>query len=101
LNEVSNHRDDWGRNIYLSSKDLEEEYQEDFIRYLANPAGVTGTIGEEIEKIELENLSEEHPTIDYNLRQKYTLCSSKNKNEYTVTVTNISDSSDDEKTPLP
>ena len=84
LNSASHHVDDWGKNIYLASKDLDEKFQEDFIRYLANPAGVSGTVGKEIEKNELKNLSEEHPTIDYNTRQKYTLCSSKNKNEYTV-----------------
>ena len=97
LNEVSNHRDDWGRNIYLATKDLEEKYQEDFIRYLANPAGVTGNIGNEIEKMEIQNLSDRHPQIDPNLLQTYTLSSTKNNNEYTVLVTNYTESDDDEK----
>ena len=98
LNEVANHRDDWGRNIYLATKDLEEKYQEDFIRYLANPAGVTGNINNnEIEKMELENLSDRHPKIDPNLLQTYTLSSTKNNNEYTVLVTNHIESDDDEK----
>ena len=98
LNELSNHRDDWGRNIYMATKDLEEEYQEDFIRYLANPAGVTGNIGDQIEKQEISNFSERHPKIDENLVQTYTLSSTKKSNEYTVTVTNNhADDDDDEK----
>ena len=97
LNEIANHRDDWGRNIYLATKDLDEKYQEDFIRYLANPAGVTGTMGAEIEKIEVANLSERHPRIDPELLQTYTLSSTKNNNEYTVTVTNNTDSDDEKK----
>ena len=92
LNELSNHRDDWGRNIYLATKDLEEKYQEDFIRYLANPAGVNGTM-----EPPTDPLPANHPKIDPNILQTYTLSSMKNKNEYTVTVTNTEESDDEKK----
>ena len=68
----------------------------DFIRYLANPAGVTGNIGDQIEKQEISNFSERHPKIDENLVQTYTLSSTNNSNEFTVTVTN-NNADDDEK----
>ena len=97
LNQLSHHRDDWGKNIYLATKDLKEEFQEKFIRYLANPAGFkpNAEFCKEVEALEIKNLTLEHPQIDMDVPQKYVLKKTK-ANEFTVVVTNA-DSSDDEK----
>ena len=98
LNKLSHTRDDWGRNIYLSTKDLKEEFQEKFIRYLANPAGFkpNAKLCNEMEALEVSQLGPEHPTVDMDQMQRYTLKQTKT-NEYTVVVENVE--SDDEKTP--
>ena len=47
-------------------------------------------------ELEIGNFSERHPKIDENLVQTYTLSSTNNSNEFTVTVTN-NNADDDEK----
>ena len=101
LNKVSHTRDDWGRNIFLATKDLKEEFQEKFIRYLANPAGFKPNekLCAEMEALEVSQLGPEHPTVDMDKMQRYTLKQSK-KHEYTVLVENVNvEEEDDEKIP--
>ena len=102
LNKISNHRDDWGKNIYLATKNLKDEYKEKFIRYLANPAGFkdNAKLCQEMEALEVSQLGPDHPTIDMDKLQRYTLKQTKN-NEYTVVVENVEDDEqDDEKVDL-
>ena len=103
LNKISNHRDDWGNNIHLATKDLKEEFQEKFIRYLANPAGFESNekLCKEMEALEVSQLGPDHPTIDMERLQRYTLTRIE-ANEYSVVVENAPESeiqfeSDDEK----
>ena len=98
LNQLSHTRDDWGRNIYLATKNLKEEFQDKFIRYLANPAGFKPNeeICQEMEKLEVSKFSSDHPSVDMDRLQRYTLKQTK-KNEFTVIVENADDDSEDDE----
>jgi hypothetical protein len=104
LNEYYNAVSRWGQNIYLASKDLEEKYQEDFIRYLGNPASFDpANTGAAIEsavaaKIPANGRNE----VDPNYVQTYTLVHNKNGRDFDVLVTNgEKPEPDDEKHPEP
>ena len=95
LNEVYNANQRWGDNIYLASKDLEEKYQCDFIRYLANPASFEPTDGSGIEKMVSNELPECGQNVpDPSYVQTYTMVRNKNGRDFDVMVTN-----GDEKVP--
>ena len=93
----------WGYNISESCKDLEEQYQHDFIRYLANPGGFTpvGNINQEIEALNLKTIPDDGKAgIPDDLVQTYTFtpCGQ----DFEVLVTNSTDAAqDDEKHPEP
>jgi hypothetical protein len=103
LNEYTRANDSWGQNIYLASKDLEEKYQSDFIRYLANPASFRPTKGsDEIERAVSRELPKNgQNVVDPNYVQTYTLTRNKNGRDFGVLVTNGVPSEDehDEKVP--
>ena len=94
----------WGYNISESCKDLEEKYQHDFIRYLANPAGFSQTdskLCDEIEALNLKEIpAEGQAGIPEDLVQTYTFTPS--GQDFEVLVTNNTDAAqDDEKHPEP
>ena len=89
----------WGHNISHSAKDLEEKYQHDFIRYLANPAGYTmqGSVNQDIEDMILKTLPEEGLAfVPKELEQTYTI--SRKGGDYDILVQNVQND-DDEKIP--
>ena len=103
LNEMHNARDRWGQNIYSASKDLDEKFHHDFIRYLANPAGFKGTpTGDKVESIEVAKIPKEGLNrIDEEYTQQYKLIPRKN-GDFDVFVTNVDTKltlEEDEKVP--
>jgi hypothetical protein len=92
----------WGHNITHAAQHLEEKYQHDFIRYLANPAGYTqqGDINQKIEDSILKTLPENgRAFVPEELKQRYTM--SRKGADFTILVENLTldDNSDDEKSP--
>ena len=97
----------WGHNIAHSAKDLEEKYQHDFIRYLANPAGYTqqGSVNQDIEDMIVKTLPEEGKAfVPEELEQTYTI--SRKGADYDILVQNVQNlniksvDEDDEKRPI-
>ena len=78
LIQISSGADEWGPNILAASKDLQPQYQEQFVRYLANPSGAKGnfTMKASTPK-ELENLQESNPNINFQQKQKFINAESK------------------------
>ena len=95
--------DDWARNMESVSRDLKPEYHEQFIRYLANPSGVESNAC--MESMAKSNLKTEHPGIDMEQLQTYTLVKSEGNKSYIIVKpvspkTQFEDvESDDEKVP--
>ena len=106
LNEMYPLDNRWGMNIYEASKDLEPKYQEDFIRYLGNPAmfdpdNEQAQLSAALEAQVAEDIPEHgRNTIDPNYTQRYELVPSKNGRDFDVVVTNAGEIEyDDEKNP--
>jgi hypothetical protein len=92
----------WGHNIAHSAKDLEEKYQHDFIRYLANPAGYNakGSVNQEIEDHVVKTIPPEgRAVVPQELMQRYTL--KQNGVDFDILVENVpeNEEDDDEKRP--
>ena len=91
----------WGHNISHACKDLDEQYQHDFIRYLANPGGFTqeGDSNQQIEDIITKSIpSEGRAFIPEDLEQQYTCV--KEGDNFNILVENISNYEKDEKNPV-
>lgn len=100
LNEMYDASLRWEDNLYLATRDLEEKYKHDFIRYLANPASIpTSNIGDQLEEACAKEIPRAgHNQVSSNYEQTYTLKPSKNGRDYDVLVTNTQHvEKDDEK----
>ena len=88
----------WGHNISHAAKDLEETYQQDFIRYLANPAGYApdGTINQDIEDM-MTIPDEGKAFIPEELEQRYTI--TRKGTDFDILVENVHPD-EDEKNPM-
>ena len=86
--------DDWARNMESVSRDLKPEYHEQFIRYLANPSGVESNAC--MESMAKSNLKTEHPGIDMEQLQTYTVVKREGNKTYIVVKPVFED---DEKNP--
>lgn len=97
LIQMSSGADEWGPNILAASKDLQPQYQEQFVRYLANPSGAKGnfTMKASTPK-ELENLQESNPNINFQQKQKTTVIKRQGDVTYLL-VESDNESEDDEK----
>ena len=90
----------WGYNISNACKDLDEKFHHDFIRYLANPGGVTqsGNANQEIEDLIAKTLPDDAKAfIPGDLQQRYT--SVQEGDNFNILVENLSINEDDEKHP--
>ena len=92
---------DWARNMESVSRDLKPEYHDKFIRYLANPSGIESdvTICKNMEKISKKSFKEEHPHIDMEQLQTYSVTKREGNTTYILCKPAVSNDDDDEKIP--
>ena len=74
--------DDWAKNMESVSRDLKPEFHEQFIRYLANPSGFESNMC--MESTAKKNLKKEHPGIDMEQLQTYTVVKREGNKTYIV-----------------
>ena len=86
--------DDWTKNMESVSRDLKPEFHEQFIRYLANPSGFESNMC--MESTAKKNLKKEHPCIDMEQLQTYTVVKREGNKTYIVVKPVFED---DEKNP--
>ena len=103
LMEIGN-PEDWAENMESCARDLKPEFHEKWIRYLANPSGIQTDIQlcNELEACAVSELKQhDHPFVDINQLQTYTLKTEGNINYVTVTAAEEpeeeKDDTDDEK----
>ena len=86
--------EDWAKNMESVSRDLKPEFHEQFIRYLANPSGFESNMC--MESTAKKNLKKEHPGIDMEQLQTYTVVKREGNKTYIVVKPVFED---DEKNP--
>ena len=74
--------EDWAKNMESVSRDLKPEFHEQFIRYLANPSGFESNMC--MESTAKKNLKKEHPGIDMEQLQTYTVVKREGNKTYIV-----------------
>ena len=74
--------EDWAKNMESVSRDLKPEFHEQFIRYLANPSGFESNMC--MESTAKKNLKKEHPCIDMEQLQTYTVVKREGNKTYIV-----------------
>ena len=99
LIEIGSGTDTWGPNILSATKDLEPQYEEQFIRYLANPSGCAGNfvMKNQISNAEQDKLKVTHPHVDFDKPQRTTVVKTQGNVQYLVVESD--NESDDEKLP--
>ena len=92
---------DWAKNMESVSLDLKPEYHDKFIRYLANPTGIETdfTICKNMEKTTQNELKIEHPHIDMDQLQTYSVTKREGNTTYILCEPAVSNDDDDEKIP--
>ena len=100
LIEISCGSDQWGPNIIAATKDLLPQYQEKFVRYLANPSGTPGNFTiKAATPEELSKLQDSNPNVNFKQKQKTTVIKRQGDTTY-LFVESDNDSEDDEKNPI-
>ena len=102
IEQSSNPAADWAENIISATVNLKEEYQEEFIRYLANPANCTADtmLCTQKENMNMgEDFKKRHPNVDFDQLQRYEMTKEVGTTMYigVEPVPCTEDSSDDEK----